>query len=851
MSGRFWKWLCAALLALGAAHATVAAPPRVINDSYKLELVATDPDIVTPIGMAFDDRGRLLVIESHTHQRPKDYQGPPGDRIRMFADSDGDGRLDLWSTFAEGFHNAMNLLVKPSSGNSSFEVYVVSRSEVQLLRDTDRAEAGQSGKGTQPGYSQQGRGVPGDGVAVDVRSVLRLETQDDYPHDGLESIALTGGTNGSLLVGMGENHGKAFRLIGSDGTEVKGEGEGGTIFRCTPEGAQLERWAIGFWNPFSICVGDHIFAVDNDPDACPPCRLLDIVPGGDYGFRFRYGRSGLHPLQAWNGELPGTLPMVCGVDEAPTALLWHNGRLWATSWGDHRIDAYTLTPRGASFGATREVVVQGDDDFRPTGMAVAPDGSLYFGDWIRRDYPVHGHGKIWHLTSAQDTAQSDSRVRARGGDRPPLDATKTIDVNNPLMALASVDPFAHATGVWAYSKRDGLEAIVAEPQNNPRIRLGLLEALRIKGTKDTTIVLGHALTDDSPDVRLFAVRWIADDHITALRDQVANLLDVPPSNSRYYLAVLAAVDWLDHDPRQLAGRIADGLLVRELENKARPPAVKAIALGLISPDDPYLNIERLKQYLASESMPLRMAAIRTLGQQTNTNRFALLAEVAKDQQETEAIRAEAVSGLAADAQNQRELLTQLASPSAARIVQREAARALRLAHLVVSPQEDKPPASDLAAWNALLDKPGDAAAGRRLFFSAVGPRCSACHEFNGRGGRVGPDLSLVNRTTSRAKTVESILQPSKEIAPEFQSWVLTTTDGKTLSGLRLPKAGDDGVEDYADPTGKKFSLRSEEIESRTAATTSIMPDGFERAISIDDLRDLVTFLSSPADADLQ
>ena len=41
------------------------------------------------------------------------------------------------------------------------------------------------------------------------------------------------------------------------------------------------------------------------------------------------------------------------------------------------------------------------------------------------------------------------------------------------------------------------------------------------------------------------------------------------------------------------------------------------------------------------------------------------------------------------------------------------------------------------------------------------------------------------------------------------------------------------------------------LDTRTAATTSIMPDGFERAISIDDLRDLVTFLSSPADADLQ
>jgi len=50
---------------------------------YKLELVASDPQIVYAIGMAFDPKGRLLVIESHTHDRPQGYAGPAGDRIRM------------------------------------------------------------------------------------------------------------------------------------------------------------------------------------------------------------------------------------------------------------------------------------------------------------------------------------------------------------------------------------------------------------------------------------------------------------------------------------------------------------------------------------------------------------------------------------------------------------------------------------------------------------------------------------------------------------------------------------------------------------------------------------------------
>ena len=64
------------MVAILRPHAA-RAEPRVIDDRYKLELVAKDPQIVTPIGMAFDRKGRMLVIESHTHQRPKGYRDRP------------------------------------------------------------------------------------------------------------------------------------------------------------------------------------------------------------------------------------------------------------------------------------------------------------------------------------------------------------------------------------------------------------------------------------------------------------------------------------------------------------------------------------------------------------------------------------------------------------------------------------------------------------------------------------------------------------------------------------------------------------------------------------------------------
>ena len=93
-------------------------------------------------------------------------------------------------------------------------------------------------------------------------------------------------------------------------------------------------------------------------------------------------------------------------------------------------------------------------------------------------------------------------------------------------------------------------------------------------------LLRDALRDESPDVRLYAVRWIADDRITALRGDVAKLLEGPQPDTRYYQAVLAAVDWLDNEPKMRGRDFADELLVRELENRDRSPAAHALALAV-------------------------------------------------------------------------------------------------------------------------------------------------------------------------------------------------------------------------------------------------------------------------------
>jgi len=107
-----------------------AKPPECADKRLVIELVAKEPEIVTPTGLAVDEHGRIWVIENHTHQRPADYPGPASDRIRVFEDFDGQGRPRKITTFADGFRDAMSIALK-----SDGAVYLATRSDIHLLED--------------------------------------------------------------------------------------------------------------------------------------------------------------------------------------------------------------------------------------------------------------------------------------------------------------------------------------------------------------------------------------------------------------------------------------------------------------------------------------------------------------------------------------------------------------------------------------------------------------------------------------------------------------------------------------------------------------------------------------------
>ncbi len=758
--------------------AAAVAPPSVLDDTFTISLVAAEPDIVTPIGIAIDRRGRLFVVESHTHFPLADYPGPKHDRIKVFEDRDRDGRFETVSVFADDLHHTMNLAFAPDG-----KLYVAQRDRVFVLEDRNR-----------------------DGRAETKTPVVVVKSAGVYPHNGLGGLTFS--PDGWLYIGMGENMGLAYELVGTDGRTEAGEGEGGNVFRCRPDGRRLERVATGFWNPFGLAfVGsDVLLAVDNDPDARPPNRLLDVVPGADFGFRFRWGRNGLHPFEAWNGELPGTRPMVGPVGEAASGILPYGAAgVLVTSWGDHRIEVHKLRPSGASLAAQWTVLVKGDDNFRPVGVAASPDGSLYVTDWVDRTYNVHGKGRIWRLTRKgglprpSAPAKSTARLRMRK-----LLAEKKAPAL--LVALEDKDPFIHGAAVTALTS-PGLAsaALGAVNHRSARVRLGAYLALRRGKHPKSPELIERALGDADEAVRTAALIWAAEDRpLTKGRERsIDEALTAGPTTPSLIRVYAAAAEILGLPPAAAARAPGEEELLARLGKPAAGAAERK----------------------AQEEAVWRLAEAKSPDAATVLKAFAL------DRSRDPDLRADAVQVLALlGAVNGLDALHK--DPST--IVQQAARRALKQTN-----SETVRP-TDEAGWRmAASEGKSDPRAGRRVFFHP-GIGCFRCHRVDGVGGQVGPELSTIARGMDLEKLVGSIVAPSREIAPENAARVIETKDGRTLNGLLYKEK--DGTLLLKAAGVDPVPLRPDEIKADTRSDVSLMPEGLQETMTIQDFRDLMAFL---------
>ena len=137
----------------------------------------------------------------------------------------------------------------------------------------------------------------------------------------------------------------------------------------------------------------------------------------------------------------------------------------------------------------------------------------------------------------------------------------------------------------------------------------------------------------------------------------------------------------------------------------------------------------------------------------------------------------------------------------------------------------------------VVGRRADALAGKGVFAA----HCASCHAIDGTGGQVGPDLSGIRNQPADAILLH-VLVPDYEIAAGYQSYVVETRDRRTLTG-RLESEAPNSVT-LRDGASQPHVILRSDIAAMSASARSLMPSELERAMSEQDLADLIGYLKA-------
>jgi putative heme-binding domain-containing protein len=144
-----------------------------------------------------------------------------------------------------------------------------------------------------------------------------------------------------------------------------------------------------------------------------------------------------------------------------------------------------------------------------------------------------------------------------------------------------------------------------------------------------------------------------------------------------------------------------------------------------------------------------------------------------------------------------------------------------------------------STWKPYI--PGDPQAGRKLFFDLKGKvQCAKCHTIGGEGGRIGPVLDRIAARRAPEFIMESILEPSKDIAPEYETVVVATKDGRVITGLRVNESNFNIQ--LREENGRFHSFLKRELDEVKVSKKSLMPENFGEQLTVKELHDLFAYL---------
>ena len=142
----------------------------------------------------------------------------------------------------------------------------------------------------------------------------------------------------------------------------------------------------------------------------------------------------------------------------------------------------------------------------------------------------------------------------------------------------------------------------------------------------------------------------------------------------------------------------------------------------------------------------------------------------------------------------------------------------------------------------LVGMKGDAKAGAAVFRNnSGGPNCIGCHQIGDEGRQVGPPLTTIANKLSREQFFESILTPSAAILMSYELWIVRTKGGDIKTGIKAEE-NDDQIT-LKDNNGDYLDIPLAKIAEKKMSALSMMPDDITKTMSIQDLVDVVEYLS--------
>jgi len=426
------------------------------------------------------------------------------------------------------------------------------------------------------------------------------------------------------------------------------------------------------------------------------------------------------------------------------------------------------------------------------------------------------------LRGLREAGERAQLARLRDAFRDERDPEAQAEILTTLGALGD----ASAAGV--------LRSVLDDPGRERRVLLAAIDAARTLAAKDLVPSLAKLLhaKEPDPDVAVEAAGALGELGSAAAAPDLLRVLS--SANERLRLTAIAALT-----------QIGDG---------SRAPA--------------------LMDLLGDPSAEVRRAAIRALGAWKAVGALPALLQ-AFEREET---RFEAAGALALmpDARALDPYLFGITSASAT--LREDSRKALGAIAPATLPSIEArllagtlPPAAlgplrriyagvPQAASSELLNRPakelsipeyrdfalktsGDPRRGRKLFEDQKGVACIKCHAAGGGpGGDLGPNLASIGAQYGRDHLAESILEPSKVVRDGYRQEIVALRTGDLLPGVVKSETPEGLVLQTAD--GEKRRLPRASIRERTASALSLMPEGLQAGLTLEEFADLVEYLAS-------